>query len=82
VLESGHLEDQERERIETDASEIFMGKGVAGTGSRSLSNDGSGVRIILTDQVKYHFKIFHCALTKHHAMKAYWGNGGRAPVIL
>jgi hypothetical protein len=23
-----------------------------------------------------------CALTKHHAMKAYWGSGGIAPLIL
>jgi hypothetical protein len=23
-----------------------------------------------------------CALTKHHAMKAYWGSGGMAPRIL
>jgi hypothetical protein len=23
-----------------------------------------------------------CALTEHHAMKAYWGSGGIAPLIL
>jgi hypothetical protein len=23
-----------------------------------------------------------CALTEHHAMEAYWGNGGIAPLIL
>jgi hypothetical protein len=27
-------------------------------------------------------KIYPCALTEHHAMKAYWGNGGTAPLIL
>jgi hypothetical protein len=28
---------------------------------------------------KYNFTGF---ITKHHAMKAYWGSGGIAPVIL
>jgi len=26
-------------------------------------------------------KLFPC-LTKHHAMKTYWGSGGTAPLIL
>jgi hypothetical protein len=26
--------------------------------------------------------LFLCFLTKHHAMKTYWGSGGRAPLIL
>jgi hypothetical protein len=27
-------------------------------------------------------KSCHCALTEHHAMKAYWGSGCIAPLIL
>jgi hypothetical protein len=27
-------------------------------------------------------KLSLCILTKHHAMKAYWGSGGIAPLIL
>jgi hypothetical protein len=27
-------------------------------------------------------KLSLCFLTKHHAMKAYWGSGGIAPLIL
>jgi hypothetical protein len=34
-------------------------------------------RIIL--EVK---QSYPCALTEHHAMKAYWGNGVIAPLIL
>jgi len=36
----------------------------------------------------YHVKVKKakvsctCALTKHQAMKAYWGSGGTAPLIL
>jgi hypothetical protein len=30
---------------------------------------------------KEHLKLSLC-LTKHHAMKAYWGSGGIAPLIL
>jgi hypothetical protein len=27
------------------------------------------------------YKVVKVALTKHHAMKAYWGSGGIAPLI-
>jgi hypothetical protein len=33
-------------------------------------------------KVKIKVKLFLCFLTKHHAMKAYWGIGGVAPLIL
>jgi hypothetical protein len=32
--------------------------------------------------IKVKGKICPCALTEHHAMKAYWGSGGIAPCIL
>jgi len=28
------------------------------------------------------YSLHICALTEHHAMKAYWGIGGTAPLIL
>jgi hypothetical protein len=35
-----------------------------------------------TKKVKVKVKLSLCFLTKHHAMKAYWGSGGIAPLIL
>jgi hypothetical protein len=33
-------------------------------------------------QGKAKVKVNSCALTEHHAIKAYWGSGGIAPSIL
>jgi hypothetical protein len=34
-------------------------------------------------RVKVKVKLFLCfTLTEHHAMKAYWGSGGTAPLII
>jgi hypothetical protein len=34
-----------------------------------------------SDSIKVKVKLSLC-LTKHHAMKAYWGSGGIGPLIL
>jgi hypothetical protein len=33
-------------------------------------------------EMKNKGKVVPCALTKYHAMKAYWRSGGKAPLIL
>jgi hypothetical protein len=49
---------------------------------RDHSEDvGVDERIILEWKVKVNVKLSPC-LTKHHAMKTYWGSGGIAPRIL
>jgi hypothetical protein len=40
------------------------------------------IEITLTSNLKGKGKVVPVLLTKHHAMKAYWGSGGIAPLIL
>jgi hypothetical protein len=45
----------------------------------------SGLKIcgLMDSQIKVKVKVkLSLCLTKHHAMKAYWGSGGIAPLIL
>jgi hypothetical protein len=42
----------------------------------------AGGWIRLYNEVKVKGKFVPVLLTEHHAMKAYWGSGGIAPLIL